>query len=196
MDLSDQNRGSLIAAGAGALLFLLMFLPWFGISAGGGEFGGFSLDVNANAWESFGFIDLVLFVTAAAAIAIGVVALTPAQEALESADLPVPANVLPAALAALSVLLILYRILNPPGEADREIGVFLGLLAAAGVLGGSVMATLEAGVGGGPLPPPAPKPSAPPSAPPSGEAPPPPKPRAEPPPPPPPADRPPPPPSR
>ena len=74
-------------------------------------------------------------------------------------DLPVALSAVTAGLGILSVVLILFRIISPPdfglgevaeafgGEADvgRGIGVFLGLIAAAGVAAGGWLAMQEEG---------------------------------------------------
>jgi hypothetical protein len=186
MDASRLRTGELIAAVSGIALFIIMFLPWFGIDLGVGEiaedFGVAVPEVddsaNFNAWESFDFIDLVLFVTAAVAVALGVMTAMSQQ-----VNLPVAASAITAGLGILASVLVIYRVLDPPEGADRKFGLFLGLIAALGVAYGGWRAMQEEGtsfgaqadrlgdrVGGGdepPPPPPPPPPSsgAPPSAP-------------------------------
>ena len=146
-----------------------MFLPWFGL---GGELGeafdqaqdlGLAPDVDtsANAWESFSFIDIVLFVTVIVAVAFGV-----AGAMARDVALPVAASAVTAGLGILSVVLIAYRLLDTPYEASRKFGVFLGLVAAIGVAYGGWIGMQEEGTsfgdqvdrvqGGGTVPPPSP----------------------------------------
>jgi len=193
MQKNDLDRGALVAGAAGAVLFLSLWLPWFGVS----ELG---FSVNANAWQSFGFIDVVLFFTSLAAVGVAALTVVAANQG-EEVELPAPPSLVPAALGGLGTLLVVYRILDPVLEADRRIGLLVGFLAVAGVVAGSVIALMEAGfsvtsLSGGGVPtnaaPPAPRPTAPPVAPPARGGTPPPPPRMPPPPPKVPADRPPP----
>ena len=168
--MDNLSTGEKIAGISGATLILIMFIfEWFGFSEG-------PLDVGFNAWESFGVIDIVLFLAAIAGIAVALMAATQSD-----VDLPVAASAVATGLGILAVLLVLYRIISPPDfgagdfgidiDADRGIGVFLGLIAAAGVAYGGWRAmeeegtTVGAGRGAAPPPPP-PPPSA--TAPPPG----------------------------
>ena len=207
MDVSTLSTGEKISGVAGIALFLIMILfSWFGI-----EVAGFGSPEGANAFEAFGIIDIVLLITAIAAVALPVMSMTQSQ-----VDMPVALSAIVALLGIVSVLLILFRIISPPdfgipdavdigfGEVEsntdttRKIGVFLGLLAAIGVALGGWRAMQEEGTsfgsaadragdrfGGGPGAgdPPPPGPGAPP---PGGQAPPPPPATGGPPPPPPP----------
>jgi hypothetical protein len=114
---------------------------------------------------------------------------------------------------ALSTLLVLYRILDPPADADRKFGVFLGLILAAVLTYGGWLAMQEegtsfqdaadrfgggdgpgaGGTGAGPGPGAPADPGAGRAEPPSAPPPPPPPPSGNPPPPPPPSGNPPPP---
>jgi hypothetical protein len=172
MDADRLRTGELIAAVSAVALFIIMFLPWFEVGGVAGEaldqaqdlgFAG-EVDTSANAWESFDFIDLVLLVTIVVAVGLAVAAM-----AARTVALPVAASALTAGLGILSTLLILYRIIDPPGEADRKFWVFLGLIAAAGIAYGAWRAMQEEGTtfggeadrvrGGGEPPPPPPPPS-------------------------------------
>jgi hypothetical protein len=197
MDTSRVGPGALLAGASGLLLIIFMFFGWFeltGVSAavpgfeetiGGEELQGLAeaegQDTVASAWQSFGFIDIILFLVALAAIGLAVLAATGAR-----LDLPVPAGTIVAALGGLAVLLILFRLISPPDlvgafggtvpegidietDVGRKIGVWLGLLAAIGITLGGLLsmreeaetagpATTRAGTepGGGPPPPPPP----------------------------------------
>jgi hypothetical protein len=67
---------------------------------------------------------------AVSALSVGIVML-----ARLSVSYPIAGSAVTAGLGGLALLLIAYRLLNPPGsgDVDREIGAWLGLLAAAGV---------------------------------------------------------------
>ena len=135
MDTNRLNQGEMIAAVSAIALLLIMFIfKWFGVDVGG-AFGGVSLSASVNAWEAFGFIDIILFITVLVAVG-GAVMTANAQ----SVNMPVAISALTAGLGILSVLLILYRIIDPPGpggvggvDVGLRAGVFLGLIAAGGI---------------------------------------------------------------
>lgn len=145
MDTTKMGQGTLIAGASGAALFVIMFFSWFGVDLGGA--GGLAeaagVDTTANAWQSFDLIDLVLLATVIVAVGGAVIAGSGAR-----LDLPFPISTATAGLGALATILVLYRVLNPPGEGgvDREIGLFLGLIASAGVAYGGYTAMQEEGV--------------------------------------------------
>jgi hypothetical protein len=172
LDVEQVPRGALIAGISGVALFIIMFFSWFGVPetnivtpAGGiqidlGEVPG--ADTTANAWQSFDFIDIVLLVTIIVAVGLAVMSAMGT-----SVNLPVAASALTAGLGILATLLILYRIIDPPSDADREFGVFLGLIAAGGIAVGGWLSMQEEGTtfagqadrfGGGPSDPGAPPP--------------------------------------
>ena len=76
------------------------------------------------------------------------------------AGLPAPPGLIVAGAGALAVLLILFRLLNTPGEdisgfgveidIGRKVGVFLGLLAAGGIAFGGWTAMNERASGEAP----------------------------------------------
>lgn len=147
MDTSRLGRGEMIAAVSAIALLLIMFIfSWFGFDAQGGlDLGG------ANAWESFGLIDLILFITVVAAVGLAAM-----KANSQSVDLPVAGSAIVAGLGILSVVLILFRIISPPdfglgdlgdlgGDVTRKIGVFLGLIAAGGIAYGGYESMQEEG---------------------------------------------------
>jgi hypothetical protein len=158
------SRGRLVAAVGGIALLVVMFLPWFRLGGEAGEaveqaqqvaeqFGvpGVPIvDTEANAFESFALIDLVLLAAAVTAIGLAVAAM------IGAGDLPPAAGTAATGLGALAALLVLYRLIDPPDvfevvpgfqiEVERKLGAFLGLIAAAAVAAGSWMAMQEEGV--------------------------------------------------
>jgi hypothetical protein len=130
MDTSRLTRGELIAGVGAAVLLLSLFLPWYGVSV---DIAGVSLSESGNGWEVLGFIDILLFLIAVAAIAI--------VTARAAGALPddVPAPVLLLALGALALLLVLYRIIDIPADGavppevdlSRKLGIFIALVGAA-----------------------------------------------------------------
>jgi hypothetical protein len=117
------SLGDLVGAVSGLGLLVSSFLPWY---SAGGE--------NATAWQSFAVIDLVMAAAAVAGLSVVVVVLIGL-----SVSYPVAGSAVTTLFGGLALILIAYRLINPPGGADvgREIGAWLGLVAAAGVtLGG------------------------------------------------------------
>ena len=145
--------------------------------------------LSKSAWQSFGLIDIVLLITIIAAIAMAVI-----QASGSSVRVPSWLATAVAGLGFLAAVLVLFRLISPPDlveafggtgdvpdnveletEVGRSFGVFLGVIAAAGIAYGGWRATQEEAVPGavgtpGPPPPAAPPP--PPAAPPSGGPPP------------------------
>ena len=145
--MDNLSTGEKIAGVAGVALLLIMFIfDWFSVDAGA---GGFEISVGGNAWEVFDFIDIVLFVTVLAAIGLAVSAATSSQ-----VNTPVALSAITAGLGILSALLVLYRIIDPPGSGDaedlgveigRSVGVYLGFIAAAAIAYGGWRAMEEEG---------------------------------------------------
>jgi hypothetical protein len=129
-DMSRLRRGELIAGIAGVVLFFLLFFNWYDVSVSG-ALAGFS--AGATAWDAFSVIQLVLALTAI--VAVGLAVLTATQS---SPALPVSASVITTALGGISVLLILFRIIDTPGgnsvvDVSPTIWAFAGLIAAGAV---------------------------------------------------------------
>ena len=63
-----------------------------------------------------------------------------------SVSYPVAGSSITLGFGALALLLIAYRLISPPGsgEVDREVGAWLGLIAAAGVTLGGYLGMQEA----------------------------------------------------
>ena len=62
MDFTRLTQGEKIAGVSGIALILIMFIfKWFGLKVGVGGFD--SSKASRNAWGSYGFIDIVLFIT-------------------------------------------------------------------------------------------------------------------------------------
>lgn len=132
------NQGEKVAAGSALALLVCMFLGWFG-------FGPFV----SNAWDSLHYISPLL------AIAIAAI-LTIISLKANGRGLDIPDGSVIFIIGCVAVLLILFRLIDPvsAGEASPfggggegelggsvEAGLFLGLVAAAGIAVGGYMAT-------------------------------------------------------
>jgi hypothetical protein len=86
--------------------------------------------------------DIVLAATAVTAVSVGVVVLFGL-----SVSYPVAGSSVAGGLGIVALALIVIRLINPPGsgDVDREIGAWLGLIAAAGIAWGGWLGMQEAG---------------------------------------------------
>ncbi len=151
MDTSRISFGEMVAGVSGLVLFVVMFFPWYQVEA---DVSGFSGSDSANAWQALDFISIVLLLVVLVAVGMAVARAAGAMPA----QLPVPPGTIVAAAGALAILLILFRIISIPGpdvdidgvDLDRQIGIFLGLLAAIGIAFGGYTAMNERASGQGP----------------------------------------------
>jgi hypothetical protein len=151
MDVDKLNTGEKVAGVSAILLFVFMFFDWFGVEVSGSNgFSGTVPGAGGSAWDALDFIPIVLVVTIVVALVNVFLRLSDSTY-----EPPVSMNVAVAVLGGLSTLLILFRIIDPPGfgsfggvsvDATLEFGIFLGLLAAAGIAFGGYRGMQEDGV--------------------------------------------------
>jgi hypothetical protein len=124
LDFSRLRNGEIVAAASGLALFIFMFFHWFG---------------GVSAWDALqDFSGFLIALAAVSGVSLGVLA-----AAGQRINLPLQRGVGTLVLGKLAVLLILWRILANPGEL--KVGIFLGLIAAAGIAIGAWMALREDG---------------------------------------------------
>jgi hypothetical protein len=102
-----------LAGTCGLGLLIALFVPWFD---------------GADAWQAFTVIDLLLALVGAGAAALPLIVASNAKP-----DAPISATAITTLGGIVATLLVLFRLLDPPGTASREVGLYLGLLAALGV---------------------------------------------------------------
>jgi hypothetical protein len=125
MDLRRLRAGEWMTGLGGAVLLVALFLPWYDEGA-----------ADPTGWEAFAVTDVILALIAMAALLVPVVT---AQQRTPAVPLAMEALVALAGLLAL--ILVLFRVLNLPGDAGgRELGVWLGLLGAFVVFAGASIA--------------------------------------------------------
>ena len=150
MDVNRLSTGEKIAGVSAILLFIFMFFDWFSVDVSTSA-GAFSVSASegGNAWDALDVIPIFLMIAIIAAVGMAVVRLTDAV--FEPA---ISMNAVVAALGALAVILILYRIIDTPDagsapgvsvDVSPTIGIFLGLIAAAGIAYGGYRAMQEEG---------------------------------------------------
>jgi hypothetical protein len=97
--------------------------------------------IDRSAWDDFSLIDIVLALAALSGLA---AALLPAKG--PRAPLSRGFTRAAAALASLSVLLVLWRIIDPPGDGTVLAGVFVGLVLAGALALGAYELMQERGI--------------------------------------------------
>ncbi|MSO40435.1 MAG: hypothetical protein EXQ70_00785 [Solirubrobacterales bacterium] len=152
MKFSRLGRGEITAGIAGIALIIVMFFPWF---AG---FGGVetettqvapgvevntptSIDNDVSAWDSLQDLDGFL-IALAGVTGIALAGFTAGGRRVTLSGFQHGSVTL--WLGVLATLIILWRMLANPG--DLKIGIFLGLLAAAGVAAGGFRALQDSGI--------------------------------------------------
>jgi hypothetical protein len=140
LDANRLSQGQLVAAVSAVALFIISFLPWFGISGGivvqgVGAVGG---SKNLSLWEAENPLDIYLLIVI-------LVALVPvAMGMLGGTDDAFPlAPVATSLLAGVGTLLIIYQLFDQPLDTDLKVGVFLGLLACGGIAVGGYLQMQE-----------------------------------------------------
>jgi hypothetical protein len=129
----------MIAGVSAIALFIISFLPWFGISGGVvvqgvGAVGG---SKNFSLWEAENPLDIYLLIVI-------LVALVPALLAFAGGGGDAPlAPIATTLLAGVGTLLILYQVFDTPGDLDRKVGLFLGLIACAAITVGGYLSMQE-----------------------------------------------------
>jgi hypothetical protein len=139
---------------SGVALFVFMFTAWYGYKVNTTSLGSFDVPApSQDAWNAFSVVSIYLGLTAAVAIALSV-----AQATRRSPAIPVSLSVVVFVLGALATVLVLFRLLDPPGvsgvpgvlashlERTLKAGVWLGLLSAIGVTVGGYLSLRTEGI--------------------------------------------------
>lgn len=157
-DIGRLRRGERIVGIGGILLFLLLFFDWYTVEVKGTGLGalgaGLGASVGGSAWQVFGFLDIYLLLTVIVALTLVGLAATQRTPAL-----PVTASVITTAMSGLAALLVLLRLVNPPGPGGSEsvggvtisvdvsptVWAFLGFIAVLAILYGGYLSMKEEG---------------------------------------------------
>jgi hypothetical protein len=143
LDFTVLNRGEKIAGLAGVLLILVMFIfDWFSVKV------GVNRSESRDAWGSYGFTDVLLFIAGLAAIVLALLAASDVD-----VGLPVAMSAIVTALGILSLILMIISLITPPSflpasgglDYDVKAGAWLGLIATAAVTSGGYLAMQEEG---------------------------------------------------
>jgi hypothetical protein len=132
VNLRWLRPGDWVAGAGGVVLLVSLFLPWYDVHG---------VSRHLTAWQAFSVIDLLLALAALLGIALAVttaVRRTPA--------VPVALGVIALIPGALATLLVLVRVLDPPGPnalLDVAAGAWIGLVAAAALTAGAWMSIAD-----------------------------------------------------
>jgi hypothetical protein len=133
--ISKADRISLIGA---IVLFIGLFLPWYGIESDfipdgpAGDLVRSTLEsVSANAFEAFDVIDIILLLLAIAAAALIVLI------ALDKIDASLHRFV--ETIGGAAAVIVLFRMIFQPDLASLKWGVFVALIGAIAIAAGPVL---------------------------------------------------------
>jgi hypothetical protein len=123
MDLRRLRVGEWLVGACGVLMLVALFAPWYG-------------NPSSSAWEAFTILDVILALLALAALSVPLVTATHRVPAV-----PLAIESLTALFGSIGVVLVLIRVLNLPDDLHgREWGLWLGLVAALGIVAGGLVA--------------------------------------------------------
>lgn len=138
MDLSKLKPGDYVIGGSALVLLIAVLLPWYSFNTPFGSESRNGLD-----YFFTGVVPLLLALAVVAGLA--VIQLTD----LDLPTLPVPTSLIFVVGSAVVAFLVFVRFLIGDGVAfvtlDRSYGLFLALLAAFAMLGGSVLKLISEG---------------------------------------------------
>jgi hypothetical protein len=153
VDFSRLGRGDIVAAGGGLLLFISMFLPWFSVDAGppaNENVCGAGQD-SCSGFDTFRlFTALIIpgmdFLMVGAAIAPWILVWI----VIRGHRLSWPAGEVTMIVGAIAATLILYNgIVDRPGDTREfvslDIGWYLALLGALGIVAGGAISQISRG---------------------------------------------------
>ena len=113
VDLRRLRVQEWIAAAGGVVLLAASFLDWYG---------------GRSAWEAFGALDVVLAIVGLAAIALAVLTAAHSAQAV-----PLAIGSLLTLVGLVASVWLALNVASPPGDADREAGLWVGFAACVGV---------------------------------------------------------------
>ncbi len=141
MDFRRLGNGDIVAAAGGLLLFISLLLPWFGVS-GNENLCGAGKD-SCTGFETFTILDILLVLGAFAPLILVWIV-------VRGHELSWPPGEVTMIVGAVATTLILYNgIVDKVGDnrafVDLDIGWFVGLLGALGIIVGGAISQITRG---------------------------------------------------
>jgi hypothetical protein len=138
MSLNPPRVGEILAGVFGALLVLSLFLPWYRTAepatVGCDPERASCPQETLTGFEALAAVDVVLLV-----VGLGGVALLLLEMTQRTTAVPVAWSALLAPLAVVGFVLVLWRVISPPGEAEEPLFAFLGLVASGGITAATLL---------------------------------------------------------
>jgi hypothetical protein len=134
LDTSRLSPGEYLGMGAGVVLFISLWLPWFTTSADNvnSRLGGASGGDGANAWHVFSTLDILLVLAATAPFVLSWIIARGHKLTWKPGEVTMIVGI-----ASLGLILCNGIILGRPGDSvdiGLGIGYFVGLLGSGGML--------------------------------------------------------------
>jgi len=117
--VNAPRRSALLAGCAGLALLAFSFLDWY-------EAG----DAAADLWQSFSVTDVLVAIAIGSALLTGIAAFFG-----DDSGLPVAASTITLGVASVVLVVVVYRLIDPPAEGlTRAVGSWLGLASMAAIV--------------------------------------------------------------
>jgi hypothetical protein len=132
----------IVGAGALALLASMLLLQWYGFTKSSPPPGPrYYITTSVDGWNGLNDARWLILATVLAAFA-----LVFFQATRPAPAIPVTFSLLTAALGALTVLWLIYRVLISPPGGDRKAGAIIGLLSACAIAYGGYASVRREGI--------------------------------------------------
>jgi hypothetical protein len=129
VDVNRLRTGEKIAGVAAVLLFIDMFLKWYGVKG---------VDITISAWKVFSYTDLLMLLLILAALALVFV-----RGTARTVQLPASLPLIVAGIGALTAIVVLLRIFDQPGPNELvtvRLFAYIGFLLVLAITYGAIQA--------------------------------------------------------
>jgi outer membrane biosynthesis protein TonB len=129
VDVNRLRTGEKIAGVAAVLLFIDMFLKWYGVKG---------VDITISAWKVFSYTDLLMLLLILAALALVFI-----RGSGRTVQLPASLPLIVAGLGALTAIVVLLRLFDQPGPNELvtvRLFAYIGFLLVLAITYGAIQA--------------------------------------------------------
>jgi outer membrane biosynthesis protein TonB len=129
VDVNRLRTGEKIAGVAAVLLFIDMFLKWYGVKG---------VDITISAWKVFSYTDLLMLLLILAALALVFV-----RGTARTVQLPASLPLIVAGIGALTAIVVLLRLFDQPGPNELvtvRLFAYIGFLLVLAITYGAIQA--------------------------------------------------------